>query len=117
VDEHASAAAGAMVAVIEGPLDQAVPFILRLKLPGNYQIPAHWHPWIEHVTVISGTLNMGVGEKLDRSNTNPLPPGSVAVTQSNVTHFSWTAEDTVVQVDGIGPLVINYVNPAALSEK
>lgn len=43
---------GVMVAVIEGPLDQPVAFILRLRLPANYQIPAKRHPWIEHVTVI-----------------------------------------------------------------
>jgi hypothetical protein len=103
---------GAMVAVIEGPLDQAMPFILRLRLPENYEIPAHWHPWIEHVTVISGTLHMGVGDRLDRTRTSALSAGGVAVIQSNVNHFSWTREETVVQVHGIGPLVINYVNPA-----
>ena len=103
---------GAKVAVIEGPLNQAVPFILRLKLPANYEIPAHWHPWIEHVTVISGALNMGTGDKLDRSTTKALQAGSVAVIQARVNHFSWTNEETTVQVHGIGPLVITYVNPA-----
>ena len=87
-------------------------FILRLKLPANYEIPAHWHPWIEHATVISGTLHMGMGDKLDRSTTRALRTGSVAVIQANVNHFSWTSEETVVQVHGIGPLVITYVNPA-----
>ena len=104
--------AGAKVAVIEGPLNEAVPFILRLKLPPNYEIPAHWHPWIEHATVISGTLNMGMGDKLDRSKTQALRAGSVAVIQPNINHFSWTNEETIVQVHGIGPLVITYVNPA-----
>src|SRR5918994_3656148 len=45
---------GAKLAVIEGPLNEPVPFTFRLKLPANSQIPAHWHPWIEHVTVLSG---------------------------------------------------------------
>src|SRR5580765_1527727 len=49
---------GARIAVIEGPLNEAVPVTFRLKLPADYEIPAHWHPGIEHVTVISGTLNM-----------------------------------------------------------
>ena len=104
--------AGAKVAVIEGPLNEPVPFILRLKLPANYEIPAHWHPWIEHVTVISGTLNMGMGDKLDRSTTKALHAGSVAVIQASINHFSWTNDETIVQVHGIGPLVITYVNPA-----
>jgi hypothetical protein len=77
---------GAMVAVIEGPLDQPLPFNLRLRPPANYQIPAHWHPWIEHVTVISGALRMGTGGKRDRSKTTPLPAGSVAVIQASRTH-------------------------------
>ena len=103
---------GAMVAVIEGPIDQPRPFMIRLKLPSNYEIPAHLHPWIEHVTVLSGTLHMGLGDKLDRTRTNPLPVGGAAVIPGNANHFSWTAEETVVQVHGIGPLVITYVNPA-----
>jgi hypothetical protein len=48
---------GAKVAIIEGPLNEAVPFTLRLRLPANYEIPAHWHPWVEHATVIRGTLS------------------------------------------------------------
>ena len=54
---------GAKLAVIEGPLNQAVPVTFRVKLPANYQLPAHWHPAIEHVTVISGTFNMGMGDQ------------------------------------------------------
>ena len=42
-------------------------------------MPAHWHPAIEHVTVISGTINMGVGGKLEPPKTKPLPAGSVAI--------------------------------------
>jgi anti-sigma factor ChrR (cupin superfamily) len=103
---------GAKVAVIEGPLNEAVPFTFRLKLPANYQIPAHWHPAIEHVTVISGTFNMGAGDKLDPSRTMALYTGSVAVMQPKTTHFAWTKEETVVQVHGVGPWAITYVNPA-----
>jgi quercetin dioxygenase-like cupin family protein len=50
-------APGAKVAVIEGPPNEAVPFIFRVKFPADYKLPAHWHPAIDHVTVLSGTLN------------------------------------------------------------
>ena len=110
--EVGSLPAGAKVAVIEGPLTEAVPFTFRLKLPANYKIPAHWHPAIEHVTVISGTFHMGVGDKLDTSKTVPLTAGSVAIMQVKTTHFAWTKDETIIQVHGMGPWAINYVNPA-----
>ena len=104
--------AGAKLAVIEGPLNEAVPFTMRIQLPANYQIPAHSHPAIEHVTVISGTINMGLGDKLDRSKTKALSVGGVAIMQPKTNHFLWTAQAAVVQVHGVGPWAINYVNAA-----
>jgi len=105
--------AGAKVAILEGPLNQAVPLTFRLKFPANYEIPAHWHPGIEHVTVISGTFHMGTGDKLDRSRTTALSGGGFAVMQPKTTHFGWTqSEETIVQVHGVGPWGITYVNPA-----
>jgi hypothetical protein len=101
---------GAKLAVIEGPLNEAVPFTFRLQLPANYQIPAHWHPAVERVTVISGTINMGVGDKLDKEKTQPLGPGSMAIMQPKTNHFVWTREEAVVQLSGTGPWGITYVN-------
>lgn len=103
---------GVKIAVLEGPLNEVVPITFRLKFPVNYQLPAHWHPGIEHVTIISGTFNIGIGDKLDASKTKPLSPGSVAIMQPKTTHFAWTKEETVVQVHGLGPWALNYVNPA-----
>jgi hypothetical protein len=103
---------GAKLAVIEGPLNEAVPFTMRIQVPANYQIPAHWHPAIEHVTVISGAVNMGMGDKFDRSKTKALSVGSVAIMQPKMNHFLWTDQAAVVQVHGVGPWAINYVNPA-----
>ncbi len=103
---------GAKLAVIEGPLNEAVPFTFRLRFPANYQLPAHWHPAVERVTVISGTVNMGIGDKLDRQKTKPLGPGSMAIMQPKTNHFVWTKEETVVQLNGVGPWGITYVNPA-----
>jgi hypothetical protein len=94
---------GAKLAVIEGPLNEAVPFTFRLQFSANYQIPAHWHPAVERVTVISGTVNMGIGDKLDRQKTKPLGPGSMAIMQPKTNHFLWTKEETVVQLNGTGP--------------
>src|SRR5436853_4166999 len=63
---------GVKISVIEGPLDQKVPIMFRLKFPPNFKVPPHWHPGIEHITIISGKLNMGLGSQFDQSKTRPL---------------------------------------------
>src|SRR5438552_839157 len=80
---------GAKIAVIEGPLNEAVPFTFRIKLPADFKIPAHSHPAIEHVTVISGTFNIGMGDKLDPSKTQAIPAGGVAIMQPKMNHCAF----------------------------
>ena len=103
---------GAKLALIEGPLNEAVPVTFRLKFPANFRIPAHWHPGIEHVTVISGTFHMGMGDALDTAKTRALSAGSVAIMPAREHHFAWTGEETIVQIHGVGPWGFVYVNPA-----
>lgn len=103
---------GAQIAVIEGPMNEAVPFTIRLKFPANYQIPAHSHPAIERVTVLSGTFHMGTGGKFDKTKTHALPTGAIAIMQVGTNHFAWTSEETLVQLNGNGPWGITYVDPA-----
>ena len=103
---------GAKVAVLEGPLDGKGPIAFRIKLPANYDIPAHWHPTTEHVTVLSGTLNLGLGNKLDKNKTSPLPVGGFGIMPAKMHHFAWTKEETVLQVHSTGPWKFNYINPA-----
>jgi len=104
---------GAQAAVLEGPMDKASPFTARLRFPANYRIPPHWHPAIEHVTVLSGTLYMGLGEKFDPSKGMPVRRGDFAVMQTQAPHFAFTTnEPTEIQLHGVGPWGITYLNPA-----
>jgi quercetin dioxygenase-like cupin family protein len=103
---------GASAALIEGPLSEPVPFTIRLRFPANYRIPPHWHPAVERVTVITGTFNMGTGEKFDRSATMPLRAGSIAIMPAKTPHFAWTESDTIVQLHGVGPWAVHYVDAA-----
>ena len=60
---------GAQCAVIEG--DPSAPNALhafRAKMPDKFRIPAHFHPVDEHLVVLSGVFNMGLGDKLDEKN-------------------------------------------------
>jgi hypothetical protein len=111
-DDVPSLPPGAKIAVIEGPMNEAVPFTFRLKFPANYSIPAHSHPAIERVTVLSGTFHMGTGDRLDSQKTMPLKPGDVMIMQPQTNHFAWTNEEVVVQLNGMGPWGVTYVNPA-----
>jgi quercetin dioxygenase-like cupin family protein len=103
---------GAKIAVIEGPMTEAKPFTVRLRLPANYKIPPHSHPAIEHITVMSGTFYMGLGDKHDMNKGHPVPTGGVAIMPPDTNHFAWTKEPTIVQLHGVGPWAVNYVNPA-----
>jgi quercetin dioxygenase-like cupin family protein len=102
---------GAKIAVIEGPPNEAVPFTFRLKFPAGYKIPAHSHPAIERVTVLSGALNFGMGDKLDTAKTRQMTVGSVIIMPAQTHHFGWTNEETIVQLSGMGPWGVTYVNP------
>ena len=104
---------GAKIATIEGSMAEAKPFTVRLKFPSNYELPAHWHPAVERVTILSGIFYMGLGDKLDKNKGVSLEPGSIMILQPEVQHFAWTEEyEVIVQLNGIGPWGINYVNPA-----
>src|SRR5438093_5032159 len=102
---------GAMIAVLEGDPSKEGPFVFRVKLPDGYRVPPHTHPKTERVTVISGTFNIGMGDKFDESVTKPMPAGSYGFWEAGMQHFVWTKGETVVQFHGMGPWSIQYVNP------
>jgi quercetin dioxygenase-like cupin family protein len=104
--------AGVKLALIEGPMNEAVPFMVRIKFPSGAKVPAHWHPAIEHVTVMSGTFNIGIGDNFDESKVMRFPAGAVTIMQPKTTHFAFFNEETILQVHGVGPWEVVYVNPA-----
>jgi quercetin dioxygenase-like cupin family protein len=105
-------APGAKIAVIEGPLNKAVPFTFRLRLPANAKIAPHTHPAYERVTVLSGTFYFTTGSTYDPAKARALGPGSVAIMPAGTPMFGYTKEETVIQLHGVGPWGLNYLNPA-----
>jgi len=106
-------APGAQVAVIEGdPGASSGDFTVRLKMPDGYKIAPHWHPKRENVTVISGNFKVGMGDKFDQSKMMTFPAGSFAYLDPEMHHYAVASGDVIVQVHGMSPLQINYVNPA-----
>src|SRR5438046_1810322 len=66
---------GAQIVLLRGDLSQAVPYTIRFKLPDGFVIPSHWHTTDEEVTILSGTLNVGTGDKVDKSQSTALTAG------------------------------------------
>jgi quercetin dioxygenase-like cupin family protein len=103
---------GAQIAVLSGDPFKDGLYVVRLKMPSGYRIPAHNHPTDEMVTVISGNLHLGMGDKLDEKQGMLLTAGGYAEAPAKMNHYAWATGPTVVQVHGQGPFAITYVNPA-----
>ena len=103
---------GAEITVLHGDPGKPHPFTLRLKMPAGYKIPAHHHPTDEYVTVISGDLSLGMGDKLDPAKAAKLAPGGFAMAGAKMNHFASSTGGAVVQVSAEGPFAMTYVNPA-----
>src|SRR5258705_2421575 len=95
---------GPKCATLEGDRTLAnQPFTYRLKIPDGYHIPPHVHPVDGHLTVISGTLNIGWGDKFDVKATKPMAAGSFIVIPRGARHFYWTQRESTLQSYGTGP--------------
>ena len=103
---------GAQIAVLEGDPAKEGPFVFRVKVPDGYRVPPHTHPKTERITVISGTFNVGMGERFDPKALRPMPAGTYGYWPAGMTHFVSATGETVLQFHGTGPWSIRYVNPA-----
>jgi quercetin dioxygenase-like cupin family protein len=104
--------AGAQMAVVDGdPAVAGKPFAIRAKFPAGYRVPPHWHPADENVVVISGALALGMGDKMDEASMHTLPPGGYAKMPRQMHHYALSKGETVIQVYGMGPFGVTYVNP------
>src|SRR5438128_11552671 len=87
---------GAQFALLEGNPAEAVPLTLRLKFPPNYRVPPHWHAVLEHVTVLSGPRNVGMGGQPTYSGGTVLCAGSSAAMPQQMAKYAWTGSAGVV---------------------
>jgi quercetin dioxygenase-like cupin family protein len=104
--------AGARLAVLEGDPSKPGPFTMRLDMPAGYRIPPHFHQVDEHVTVISGAFQVGMGDTFDAGKLSTLFPGTFGVIPPGMRHFARADKATVVQLHGVGPWGLTCVNPA-----
>jgi ketosteroid isomerase-like protein len=103
---------GAKMAVVSGDPTQAQPFVIRIQTPAGYKVAPHWHPIDEHLTVLSGTASLGMGDAFDQSAMKDLSASGFASVPAEMHHFFMAKTAATIQVHGMGPFAVNYVNPA-----
>jgi mannose-6-phosphate isomerase-like protein (cupin superfamily) len=104
---------GAQLAVLEGdPMASSGDFTIRLKMPDGYRVAPHTHPHRENVTVLSGTLKVGMGDQFDAGKMMSFGAGSFAYLDPSVHHYAAASGETVIQIHGLSPAKFNYINAA-----
>jgi hypothetical protein len=102
---------GAQMAVVSGNPGKAEMFKIDLKMPAGYAVPAHWHPTDENVSVLSGKIGYGMSNKLDKAKAKWLTPGHQVAMKAKMNHWVFANTPAEIQVSGMGPFQITYVDP------
>ena len=109
--------AGAKLAVLAGNPAESGPYVVRLQLPAGSAVPAHTHSDAENVTVISGKLDLGLGETPDKAKAQQLGPGAYFLMPAHTPHYAWTTAETVVQIHGMGPSETQMLEASGTSQQ
>jgi len=101
---------GQKMAILAGdPKKPGGLFTIRIKDSAGFKIPIHWHPTDEHVTVLSGTLYFGLGDKFDRTKAKAYPAGSYFMIPAKTNMYGWADEEFIVQIHGVGPFEVHLL--------
>ncbi len=87
------------------------PYVIRVRLSADAKIMPHSHATENQVTVLSGTLLYGEGDKFDPRRLKPYKAGSFIVEKAKAPHFMTAKGPTVFQVSVPGKATFDYVDP------
>jgi quercetin dioxygenase-like cupin family protein len=102
---------GHQIAVVIGDPAKAEPYVVRIRMPAGFTVPPHMHPNVENVTVLSGDFGVGEGDTADKEKSTKLKPGAFFSMPAGHHHYAHAVSDAVIQLHGVGPSGIEYVNP------
>jgi quercetin dioxygenase-like cupin family protein len=102
---------GAQMAVVSGDPGKKGMFVVELKMPADYAVPPHWHPTNEKVTVLSGKVHCAMTDKMDMAKAMTLTAGHSVTMKAKVHHWVQAPAAATLQVSGMGPFQITYVDP------
>ena len=99
------------LAVIQGdPMTEGRSYTLRLSCTDGLKVAPHWHPKTENVTVVKGEAAVGMGSKWDDAALKSVPTGGFFSAGPQMRHFAQCKGDTVLQVHGVAPFVVNFIS-------
>lgn len=102
---------GVELAVLEGNPQASGIFTLRLKAPPGFLLPPHTHPVEERVTVLSGSVAVGFGSRVERKGARTFGAGAFYVNPPGAPHYVFSDEGAVVQITGLGPWRVEPLTP------
>jgi quercetin dioxygenase-like cupin family protein len=102
---------GSTFAVLSGDPGKKGMFAVEVKMPADYAVPAHWHPTNEKVKVLSGKLHYGMSDKLDMAKAKTLTAGHSVTMKAKMNHWVHAPGAATIEVSGMGPFQITYVDP------
>lgn len=106
--------AGLKIAVIHGdPNADSGEYVIRLQFPAGYRFPAHWHPNTENLTVLSGEILLGMGDKADAAKLVSYKPGTFMFIPGKMPHYGGARGVTVIQLHGQSPFKIELVKTSS----
>lgn len=111
MDGPPSLPGGVQMAVVSGNPGKKGMFTILLKMPADYAVPPHSHPTNEIVKVVSGKLHYGMGSKLNMAEAKTLTAGHSVTMKAKMNHWVHAPAPATVQVSGMGPFQITYVDP------
>ena len=100
---------GAQVANLFGDPSKPGAFVTRIRMPDGLKLAPHSHPVLENVTVLQGTLMIGVGDEMNMAKMISLPAGSFFSVPAGVHHYAMAKGDTIIQLNDVGPWAMNPV--------
>ncbi|HTU82477.1 MAG TPA: cupin domain-containing protein [Candidatus Acidoferrales bacterium] len=106
--------AGAKMAVVDGDPSKVEHYTVRLMLPDGATFPPHYHGGDEMVTVLQGSIVVGLGDTIDLAKSQTLPAGSYVFLPAGVHHWARAKGDAVLQLSGMGPMTQTNVKPGSM---
>jgi quercetin dioxygenase-like cupin family protein len=96
--------------MLEGKADEPGAHTYRVRLPAGFRAEPHTHPADEHITVLQGPWQLGLGESFDTSRLKTLPTGSFVIIPAGTPHFVSTENEAIIQAHGVGPVSLTFVS-------